>query len=80
MPESPRFLVAAGKTEQAAEVLEKVACDNKKDLLPGRLKGASCDVSKVNLGYESETLLLYKARSNSTRSFSGSILFDIMGV
>ena len=70
MPESPRFLVAAGKTEQAAEVLEKVACDNKKDLLPGRLKGASCDVSIFNLSWESENyFFIYEARSNSTCSF-----------
>jgi len=83
MPESPRFLVAAGKTEQAAEVLEKVACDNKKDLLPGRLKGASCDKRQprgrlqdlFNDEHRRTTLILWFLWFTVIFSYYGVILF-----
>lgn len=37
MPESARFHVASGQTDKALETLEKVAKDNKKPMLLGRL-------------------------------------------
>ena len=45
LPESPRFLLGAGKREEATRVMKKIANQNGVDIPKGRLKMAPCRVS-----------------------------------
>jgi len=49
LPESPRYLLIVGKREEAAELLEKIAKTNKKELPPGKLVRAPENVQHARI-------------------------------
>ena len=49
LPESPRFLLGAGKREEATRVMKKIANQNGADIPKGRLKMAPCRVSTFQI-------------------------------
>lgn len=82
MPESPRFLVAAGKEEKATRVLERIAIDNKKRLPEGRFKKIPCYLRKprgrvcqlLESDHKRTTLILWVLWFTSVFSYYGIIL------
>ena len=47
MPESPRYLVTAGRKREALEILRKIAKENKRDMPAEDIATAEVPVSKI---------------------------------
>jgi len=82
LPESPRYLVAAGKQEEAEHILDRVAKDNNRKKPQGRLKIIECRLRKprgrvsdlLNPENRRTTIILWLLWYTSVFSYYGIIL------